>query len=186
MKSQHVVSCRECEFIMRGDEHGPLAGQSDERVQESGRQGGVESGRGLIEDENPCIHEQRAGQCDALTLTTAQRVTGPTHPVFRPSGSAEMTSSIPAVSRPHLRSVGIRAGERDVLADTGIQDQRLLQQVGDAVTDLAHGQVAKIDAVQEHPYRSRIEEAGHEPDGGGLARTARTRQGAQSPRLQGE
>ncbi|MDQ1021926.1 hypothetical protein QFZ43_008475 [Streptomyces afghaniensis] len=57
---------------MGDDQHGRLAGDLDHHVTQSEFVGGVESGRRLVEEQQPGLAQQRAGDRHALALASGQ------------------------------------------------------------------------------------------------------------------
>ena len=135
---------------------------------------GVERRGGLVEDEYGRVLEYGAGYADALSLSAAE------------SSAAVADVGIEAVLRlgDELIGIGYACGalylflggvahaEGDVVVERVVEEDGLLVDIADELSQVVYAQVLDIDAVDEHLALLHIVVTGDEVEQGRLARAA--------------
>ena len=136
----------------------------------------VETRRGLVEDQQARVGEDRARDADALPLAARELHAAFADDRVESLGEAirELVDARDPTGLADLRLGRVGTRERDVLADRAREQEAVLQHDAElrAIAVEAHGR--EVDVVHAHHARRRRVERGDEPDDRALARTART------------
>lgn len=145
----------------------------------------VERARRLVEQQDPRIPHQGAGDGDALAL--AAREAGAALPHDRVDASRQLAHELEGVGVAEGREDPLLAHSReavgDVVADRALEEHRLLRHDRDRAAPGAQVESLGVDPVEEDAAAGRAEEAQHEVEHRRLARARRSDERDGLPRL---
>ena len=136
----------------------------------------VEVGRGLVEHEHaPRTVEQRAGERDALPLPARQRAAALAHERAQALGQLGHEPLEPHGAHRALNLLvgGVGTVERDVLAQRGMEEVRILRDVDHLALPRGLAQIVQPPARRENRARARRQKAAEDVRERALARAAR-------------
>ena len=112
----------------------------------------VDGARGVVEDQDRRVDEQRAGDGDALALAARQRVAALADHGVVPLGQVtdEAGGTGRLGGRPDLVHGGIGPSVGDVLPDRHREEEGLVEDDADVGAQAGEGQVAHVVAVDVH------------------------------------
>ena len=150
-----------------------------QRVVDLGFDPRVDGGRRVVEQQDPWVAEQRAGQCDPLTLAAGER-----EPLLaddrlvpvRETGD-ELVGLDRAGGGLDVFVTRVGAGERDVVPDGVGEQERVLEDDADLLAQGAERHVAHVDVVDADRTVVHVVEAGEQQPDRRLARSRRADEG---------
>ena len=118
---------------MGDDKAGPVAHQPLECLLNESLRGGVDAGRGLVEDQDGSVFQKSSCDANALLLAHAQPDAPLTDPSIKPVGKAsnELRGVGRLGGRDEFRFGGIEATVENIFADRAIEEEGLLADDGD-------------------------------------------------------
>ena len=131
----------------------------------------VEGAGGLVEDEHRRVAQQRPRDGEPLLLAAGEPVpAGADHGVVAVGEAGEHVVDPRGPAGVLDLGVGrARAGVPQVVAHRRVQQVGVLADHADDLGEVGEAYVAHVDAVDQHPARGRVVQAGDEPGEGGLA-----------------
>jgi hypothetical protein len=146
---QDLVGSQDRRQPVRDRDRRPAAFQLLQRPLDQALADGVKRGRGLVEDQDPRVLQQDAGDRDALLLAAGELVAALAHDrvvALRQVHHAVMDRR-GARCPLHRLVAGVRLGVQQVRADGVVEQVRLLRHEADDPSERYEGQLADIDAV---------------------------------------
>ena len=140
---------------------------------------GVDRGGGVVQDEDARVHQQGAGDGDALFLPAGEGDAALADAGVVASGSCqdEFVRLGGCGSLDDLLIGGAGAAEGDVFADGSGEEGRLLEDDADLAAQGLQGGAADVDAVDQDAAGGRVVEAREQVDDGGFAGAGGAEQG---------
>jgi hypothetical protein len=135
---------------------------------------GVQTRSRLVEYENGCVADHRAGDGDALALPAGEEpALLPDHGVVALGQCEDEVVRVGGLRRAGYLLFGrTRLAVGNVLPHGPVEDQRLLQEHGDVLAQRVQGEVLRVVPVEPDGARVRVVEAQQQLGDGGLARPA--------------
>jgi len=135
----------------------------------------VQARRGLVQDQDARVRQDRARDCDALALAAGEpdAALADHRVVFQLERVNELVAVRDAAHFAHLLHRGVRLAVADVVGDRPVEQEVLLQHDPELRAVVRQAQVREVVAVDpDHPAGRSIERH-HEADERALARPAR-------------
>ena len=146
------------------DQRRPTLHDLLERAANAALRGGIDGGRGVVEDQDARIEQQRAGNRDALALATREGQAALAHESLVAIGQLfdkrRRLCTLGRLAYLSVRRLGLAEG--DVVADRGGEEVGVLGDDADRAAQLIELQVAYIDALDEDRALLDVVEARHE------------------------
>ena len=173
---------------MRDHERGAPAHDLVQCPQQLGFGCRVERARGLVEDEDRRILEQRASNRQALTLAAGQPASAFADAGMKPAlpREDEIQRLRPLGCPPHLLFRRIGPADAQILRDRSVEQQTLLEHHADIAAQCRKLEGADVAAVDLDRARLRIEAAVQQRQRRGLARAGRADERDGLSRCRGE
>jgi hypothetical protein len=175
---------------VRDDERRPSLHEVGERVLDEPLGLGVEGRRGLVEDEDRRVLQDRAGDGDPLALASGQAA--PALADDRVVAARQVEDEVVGEGGPgrgfHPRLVHVVEAVGDVGAHRVVEEHRLLRDESDLAAQAFERRVLHVDAVDQHGAFRHVVEPRQQVDERRLARPARAhdRDHLARPRLEAD
>ncbi len=171
----HTLDVLEVAQIVTDHDHGPPFHQLPNRLHHQGRRPAVQAGRGFIEDHDGSVFDDGPRDRDTLPLPSAQcaaaladrRVVSVRHRADHVIDAGALRGA------DDLCPARARVAVADVFRDAGREEDRLLEDQADLVTQRGQLELADVTAIDEHAPRDRIVETRDESDQRALAGSRR-------------
>ena len=150
---------------VRDEEKGLAAAEAAEEAVEQQLLGrGVQRGGGLVEDQDPAVAQQGAGDGDALALSLAQARALLAAGRVKPLGQVEDEVRDGGVQGvPQLLVRGVGAGQQEILADGAAEQGIPLRDIEEIVADGRSGLIGAFRPVDLDPSGIGTEQAQDQP-----------------------
>ena len=170
---------------MRNHDHRPRTSQTLDCGLNEGLGSRIRVSGCLVEDEHRRVRDNRPRDGHALRLTTGKGHVDVDHRIQALRQRRDDRIEVRELRGRHDFAVGgVSPGQPDVLPQGQREQLRILEHHRHRTVHVAHGDVAKIVAAQQHRAFDRVVETCQQPGDGGLSGTGGPHQRREGPRFE--